>query len=116
MPKITSSEPVILYGGYGVFTNGPKTGPGTSLELAIGAEVALKVAGHFGVSPREFTVAGPGPYALPKGAVTVTWYGLDEHISWPQWWLASMPAKAQAEEEGYRFVALNSNTLAVYFR
>lgn len=118
MPKILITLPeylALVREDSGVYSDGPKTGPGTSTELAIAATVALAVAEHFGVSPQDLSVAGPGPYALPKGAVTVTWYGGDGFGGWIQWWVTTDAAKELAEQEDYRFVALTSNTLAVYF-
>lgn len=66
--------------------DGPKTGEGTGLELAIAATVAHAIAATYDESVRDFFVAGHKHEGMTKGSVSVAWEGFvyDWAIDWPR--------------------------------
>lgn len=95
-----------LYG-----TDGPRTGEGTSLELAKAATVALALAAHYGESPAEFFVAGHGHEGLAKGSVSVAWEGFVD--SWAVGWPQTDSAREVADDLGVWFEPIRGCILAV---
>lgn len=83
--------------------DGPRTGDGTSLELAKAATVAFAIARHYGESAADFFVAGHEHEELDKGSVSVAWEGYVDGwaVAWPQ----TESAKAVADELGVWFEA-----------
>lgn len=98
--------------GTGLYSQGPRTGEGSSLELAKAATVALAAARHYGADVTEFFVAGHGHEELPKGAVSVAWEG--GVYDWPYEWSETDSARALAAEYAFFFEAINGCVLAVY--
>lgn len=98
--------------GTGLYSQGPRTGEGTSLELAKAATVALAVARHYGADVTDFFVAGHTHEELPQGAVSIAWEG--DVYDWPYEWSQTASAKAVAAEYAFHFEAINGCILAAY--
>lgn len=96
----------------GLYSQGPRYGEGTSLELAKAVTVALAVARHYGADVTEFFVAGHDHEELPKGAVSVAWEG--GVYDWPDEWSQTDSAHALAAEYAFFFEPINGCVLAVY--
>lgn len=94
--------------------DGPRTGEGTSLELAIGATVALAVAKTYSEPIQEFFVAGHRHEGLSKGSVSVALEGgpYEWTITWPE----TADGKACADEYNLWFEPINNCILAVHPR
>jgi hypothetical protein len=101
----------LLRDSSGVYTQGPRTGRGTSVELALAATVAIAIAQHYCEPLDNFFVAGHHHEQLSKGSVSVAWEGgvKDWVASWPD----TDRAKTVAAQENVWFEAINGCTLAV---
>lgn len=94
-----------------IYPNGPKTGEGTSTELALAATVALAVAMYYCADATEFFVAGHEHEGLSKGSVSVAW---ESGIEWVYDWPHSDRAHQLREELNIWFEPINGCILAVH--
>ncbi len=111
--RITLDQALVRYTPeFKLGTDGPRTGGGTSVELAKAATVALAIAKHYGESVCDFFVAGHEHEELSKGSVSVAWEGYVD--SWAVEWPETDSARKVAQELNVWFEPVLGCILAVH--